>query len=213
MPRESHSFPSEGKQAWRAANLRFFRRHGRLIWNGPLLVGHWVELVGRTGSSSKDLLAEAGALAHPAQFVGVDIDEDVVDEHRASGVDFRTVKNWAVPTAIKMHWVGERVSVLNYDGYAGAASTKWWRKYGYLLRGLADMVVEEHGEFGLILNHAVRGSGMDKNDTVREHVRLAREHMGLAGLEDGHVDVYVSEVNPMITIRVLFRRDEVVYGP
>lgn len=205
MSRTNDEFDSVEKERWREDNFRFLRKEGRLMWDGPRLLGSWVELVGRSGGRSRDMLVRNGAIESDSQYVGVDRSWDRIDEHRRSEAAFRTVHNDVTTAVLDMLSSGQRVSILNYDGYNAAAVEGWWKEDGYAIGNIVRQAVQAFGEFGLVLNHVLRGK-LRKEDAIESHMRMAEKYLKVGPLSRENVIDYVSEKSPMATIQILFTR-------
>lgn len=206
MSRNNHSFNTKEKHDWRIRNIDFLKKYGRNIWDESKFIGHWIELIGRTGSYSKDLLLQNGA--SDSQFIGADIDLNTILEHRDNKAAFRTSHNWITSTAREMIRSGLRVSVMNFDGYNSAANEKWWKTEGRIIKAIADEMVYKYGEFGLILNHALRGMKLSKDDAITKHVQMAEDYLEIDKINS--VEAYKSEKVNMITIRFMFTENTTI---
>src|SRR5437870_580236 len=86
--RRLDAFDNRSKNACREANLAFLRRATYRLWEDgrrKKLRCDWCELMGRTGHLTRHLLLREAVIA-PAQFVGIDINEELANHYSSAGL-------------------------------------------------------------------------------------------------------------------------------
>jgi hypothetical protein len=173
--RRIDTFDNRSKNACREANLLFLRRATYRLWEDSRrkkLRCDWCELMGKTGHLTRELLLREALIA-PAQFVGIDINDELVNHHSAAGVSVLRGDLFSLVARPEL----SRVGVLNLDGYYAVNSPKLHADLR-LIRLLAISSIKLYGEFCLFLNADLDAAVRQRNRAsmaIREHANLVAD--------------------------------------
>jgi hypothetical protein len=173
----SHYFD---KNPWRINNCSFFKG-SILCKNGPL-PGPYIELIGRRGSASFDLMNKDKLLQENADFLAVDIDHRIILEHRKAGSLFRPINRDIIQICFDLVTLKTPACAVNLDTEKGAGQEEWWNINGPYLKSIVESGIITYGSFCLILNFSLDGSRRQSrliDEILRTHAHLISENLGL----------------------------------
>jgi hypothetical protein len=173
--RRLDTFDNRSKNACREANLLFLRRATYRLWEDSRrkkLRCDWCELMGKTGHLTRELLLRESLIV-PSQFVGIDINDELVNHHSAAGVSVLRGDLFSLVARPEL----SRVGILNLDGYYAVNSPKLHADL-CLIRLLAMSSIKLYGEFCIFLNADLDAAVRQRNRAsaaMREHANLVAD--------------------------------------
>ena len=173
--RQHDAFDNRSKNACRESNLSFLRQATYRLWEDgrrKRLRCDWCELMGRTGHLTRELLLRE-AVIEPAQFIGIDINDELANHYSSAGVTIIRGDLFSLVAHPELSKVG----ILNLDGYYAVNSPKLHADLR-LIRLLALRSIKLYGEFCLFLNADLDAAVRQKNRAsiaIREHADLVAD--------------------------------------
>jgi len=193
------------KQETRVGTLEMVQESS-ILWSArhQALRYDWVELAGKQAPTLQMLLAE-GALTGSGQFVGVDLDKDIIAEcaevfsaETAAGQCDWSTRN--LITLLRDQDALPRTGVLVYDSCECARGKAIQRNLDVLF-DFAKRQEEQLGQFLLVLNVSLFRVNRDRH--VREYVEAIQRHLPwFDAVGDFHVYQSEGRANPMLLCRI-----------
>lgn len=205
MGRPSHDFRSGFKAAWRLRNVAYYRSEAKeLFGTDGRLVCPYLELVGRSGGLSFDLLVNHERILDPSDFVGVDLDRDVVVRHRTES-PFEVAYGDGIILAQRLREVGRTIGVMNHDGYGAVGNVRWWNENGSVLQDLAVSAVRSYGAFVLVTNNCLSRGVRSADEAVQSQIRNMSQSFRKVSIHSLQTEKYRGDGSSMFTVRVVLR--------
>ena len=188
--------------------LRNGRRTSRLWYDGHLTCA-WAEICGGAPDSTGKYLLEEGMLTSEAPFIGINLDQAIIDANREAFAEAGDRTRWICGTLESIVTDLENpdlknVGVLVFDAFYSPVNTNL-RAILNPVFAFAKAQFDRLGQFVLVINQTLRGrKGRPLEVGCRQYEEVLEKHFGLRDIPDSAYTIYTSRRARMRVLRLVF---------